>query len=275
MVESETATVDWEWTREELDPEDILDAARTIEVNSSQITVDTTSHWVNTRRYLDWASVAISRGGEDAWDSAAGWAKRAVCQRMDAILVHNHFGSFLGQNYKRKADYLTELNVPGSSLLRDLVIDPRNVIEHSYVLATEAHARRAYEVAQLFVDATEAEANIPAIAALGWNISHRHEACDIPGQKYDKHEFRLSHWQEPMLLIDSYSPDAEVFIINPKETVLGVCARDSFKSSQLTELNSMLRKCLDFTSYSSYRFDRSLMKTLRDQLGFEFNSTKA
>ena len=152
------------------------------------------------------------------------------------------------------------------SLLRDLVIDPRNDIEHSYALATEDHARRACDVAQLFLDATEDEAERLGIAALGWNVNYHGESCDKPGQEYEKHEFTLTHQHKPMLLIDSYSLEAEVFIINPKDELLSICPRALFDSSQLIELNSKLRKCLDVTSYGSRHFGKSLMKTLRDQL---------
>lgn len=258
--------IDWEWKREEIAPEDVLDAARTIGTNNSRITMELTSHWVDARRYLDWAVTAISRGGEDAWDCAAGWAKRAVCQRMDAILVHSHFGSFLGQNYGKKAEYLSAMNVPGLTVLREMIIDPRNDIEHSYVVAMEEHARRACELAQLFLRATEDTALTPAVLALGWNVSYHGKLCDKPGNEYEFHEFRLSHQNTPMLLIDSHSSEGVVFVLHPKEERLSVCPRRAFDSTHLIDLNAKLKKCFDFISYSQHQFTPTKMNALREHL---------
>ena len=98
--------IQWHWTRQEIDPEDVLDAARNINVCSDINTLNLTSHWVEAGRYLDWATKVLCHGGEDAWDSAVGWSKRAVCQQMDGILAHNHLGGFLRRNYAEKAGYL-------------------------------------------------------------------------------------------------------------------------------------------------------------------------
>lgn len=259
--------VEWKWTRNEVQPEDILDAARAIAVTTTRITIDLTSDWVKARRYLEWATATLSHGGEQAWDSAAGWAKRAVCRQMDGILAHNHLGRFLGQNYKKKAEYLTRLKVPGLSLLRDLVIDPRNDIEHAYALATEEQARRACELAELFLGATEPAVSLPAIAALGWSIDYSGAFCSKPGKEYERHDFTVKHHHGPTLLIDGYAKVAEVFVLHPKDEALSICPRDSFSSDQMIELNGRLRQCLASTSYSSRHFDRALMKTLRGQLG--------
>ena len=258
--------IQWQWTWEHVEPDDVLDAARTIETNSYRVTIDLASHWVDARRYLGWASLALSRGGEEAWDSAAGWAKRAVCRRMDGILVHNHLGDFLGRNYKKKAEYLMELEVPGLSLLQDMVIDPRNDIEHSYAVATEGQARRAHDLAELFLGATEVESAIPLIVALGWNVSYRGQSCSKPGQEYEVHEFSLDHERPPMLLIDGYCPVPEALVIHPRDETVLACPRRSFSSAQITELNARVRQCLASANYSSRFFSRALMKTLRDQL---------
>ena len=207
--------VEWEWKRSEVKPESMLDAARAIAVNSNQVTIDAISHWVEARRYLDWASAALSRGGEDAWDSAAGWAKRAACRRIDGILEHNHLGRFLGENYKQKAEYLAVLDIPGLDLLREMVIDPRNDIEHAYASATDEQARRACEFAKLFLRATEAEASTRAIAALGWNVDYRGELSSKPGNEYERHDFSLKHHHAPMLLVDGYDV-AEVLVLIPR-----------------------------------------------------------
>jgi len=260
--------IDWVWTRKPVEPEDVLDAARNIAVNTTRITIDPTRHWdwVEPQRYLEWALAAVSRGGEGAWDCALGWAKRAVCRRMDGILVQNHLAGFLGESYKKKVQYLRGLKVPGLDLLRDIVIDPRNAMEHSYTAATEEGARQACDVAELFLPATETVGNSPAIAALGWNVSYRGRGRIEGGIEHEQHDFTLRREQDPMLLIDGYSPHAEVFVIYPREQSISVCPRNSFDSAQIMELNARLRQCLNSTSFSAWHFVPNLMKILRDQL---------
>ena len=63
--------IDWEWTRHRVEPEDILDAARTIKVNETRILLDVAADWQPASKYLEWARDALGRGGESAWDSAA------------------------------------------------------------------------------------------------------------------------------------------------------------------------------------------------------------
>lgn len=162
--------ITWTWTKQNVSPEIILDAVRNIPVTDQRCETDFAGRWIRSDRYFAWARDALHRGGDDGWDAAAGWAKRAVCRRMDGILANNHLGHFLGRNYKDKAEYLKHLKVPGLTALRDLVIDPRNDIEHAYEPATEEHARRACDVAELFLGATEAES--PAVISLGWKMDY-------------------------------------------------------------------------------------------------------
>jgi hypothetical protein len=265
--------IDWDWIRKDYEPADVLDAARDLEPTSSRVFADPTACWVKASTYLEWASAAITRGGDDAWDCAAGWSKRAVCCRMDAILVNNHFGSYLGHNYKKKAGYLSVLDVPGLSVLRDLVIDPRNDIEHSYTVASEAQAKRAFDIGQLFLGATEKMAAQMTIVAHGWNVNYRGGICDKRGHEFERHEFSLRRDQKPMLLIDSYSSSGDVFVLNPKDELLAICPLKRFAVAELISLNEHLRKCLAFDSYSSRQLAPKLMSTLRDQLRLGCNRT--
>ena len=63
--------MDWDWTRQKIGPADVLDAARNIKATGGAILINPTSHWVESSRYLEWAILALDRGGDEAWDSAA------------------------------------------------------------------------------------------------------------------------------------------------------------------------------------------------------------
>lgn len=228
--------------------------------------MDLTSRWVPARKYLEWARAALERGGEDDWDSACSLAKRSVCRQIDGILAHNHLGSFHGQNYGDKSEYLAELKVPALTLLRDLVIDPRNDIEHAYRLATRDQARRAVEVAELFITATSGEAGTPAIMALGWNVNFSEFKSVVPGKEQHIIKFVLTKKHAPMLLISGYPDAPEAMIIHPKEEALRTCPLKEFESHETIKLNARLRECLSSTSYTSLALDESFIKALKEQL---------
>jgi hypothetical protein len=258
--------IDWEWTKNQARPEEILDAARTIRQGDTRIMVDLTPHWVEARRFLEWANAALSRGGDDAWDAAAGWAKRAVCRRMDGLLTNNHLGNFLGESNRRKAEYLGALQIPGLQVIRDMIIDPRNDIEHAYASATEEQARRAWEVADLFLRATETEAASPAIETLGWHVSYSGQVCTKPGKEFARHEFSLRREQGPMLLVDGFAEPTEVLVLHPKDADVAICGLAAFSSKQIIDLNGMLRAGLSSASGWLSQFGQAMMRTMRTEL---------
>ena len=154
--------------------------------------------------------------------------------------------------------------MPGLGLLKNLVIDPRNDIEHAYNMATEAQARQAYEVADLFLRATEIEAGTPAIIALGWNVNYRGSMCSTPGKEYERIEYSMASFHPPMLLIDAFEVNPEVFVLYSKDELLSVCLLNEFSSAQIIELNGMLRQYLKYPN--TQLLERKHMKLLRDQL---------
>lgn len=258
--------IEWNWNREVLSPEDVLDAANSIPVRSDRITIGLTGSWTTSDQLLKWARDALDRGGDAGWDAAAGLAKRAVCRQMDGILVHNHLGSFLGKNYGKKAEYLTELKIPGLALLRDFVIDPRNDIEHAYQKATESQARRAFDAAELFVGATQDAANIPAFVALGWNVRSTESMCSAPGKEHHLIQLWLTKDHDPMLLIAGYPDDPHINLIIPRDETLRVCPLRELTSAQVIVLNNRLRECMKSQSYSSRSIGPAFAKALKEQL---------
>src|SRR5438034_4341835 len=119
---------------------------------------------------------------------------------MDGFLFHNLLSHFLGKNFKLKAEMLADLRVPGLNLVRDLVIDPRNDIEHEYTLTTEKQARNAVELAELFLAGTEDEDMLIASISHGWCVEFTHEA----GPGYRRIEYRMTRNDPPMLILDVF-----------------------------------------------------------------------
>jgi len=233
---------DWAWTKEAVGPADILDAVKTIEANRVQITMKLDRAWTPARRYLEWAYSALQRGGEDGWDTASSLAKRAVCRRMDGILVNNHLGCFLGKNNEKKAEYLAQLRLPGLTLLRDLVIDPRNDIEHAYELATENQATHACEAADLFLRSTKEQDELPAVVSLGWPFHMQFQDWISLETRTQMVTADLQRSHNPTILITGYPDAAEVMILLPQEETLRTCLLQKFTSEQALNLNARFRQ---------------------------------
>ena len=242
----------WNWKREAASPEDILDAAKTIPSAGIRLVMDLSAKWIPARRYYDWACAALQRGGEDGWDTASSLAKRAVCRRMDGILAHNHLSCFLGRNNEKKAELLAELRVPALTLLRDLVIDPRNDIEHAYEPATQKQSRHACEAADLFLTSTDVEAEKPVVIALGWTASIGMPDRERDGKKESYLKVELTKGNAPTLLITGYPADPKVDILLPQEETIRTCGLKAFNGKQALELNSRLRECLRAESFTQW-----------------------
>jgi hypothetical protein len=144
--------------------------------------------------------------------------------------------------------------------------EPRNDIEHAYRLATEDQARRALDVADLFIAATAAEAATPAIVALGWNINVSEVMCSTPGKEQHVMKFALTKKHSPMLLINGYPGSPEATIIHPQEETLRSCPLKEFKASEIMKLDARLRECMKSDSYTSRSLGEAFIKALREQL---------
>jgi hypothetical protein len=257
----------WEWTKQQVAPDDILDGARVIPGRGGETGVHLVDGWTSALTYLEWAKLAIERGGNDGWDSAAGWAKRAVCRQMDYILVHNHLQPFLGKSYKDKAGYLAALKVPGLPVLRDLVIDPRNDIEHVYALATKEQAETACHIAELFLGATEKEAKVPAILDLGWDFEWAGSITAGPEDVKHSVKVMLNKDHPPFITVVGYPDAPEAMILYPQDELVSVCPLRDFRSDQLLAFNDKLREQVRSESYSlrtvGLGFIRSICRELR------------
>jgi hypothetical protein len=222
--------------------------------------------WTTAHTYLEWAKAALVRAGDDAWDSAAGWAKRAVCRQMDSILVHNHFQGFLGRNYGDKAGYLAALKVPGLPLLHDFVIGPRNGFEHDYSLPTREQAETACHVAELFLGATEKESNLPAIVDLGWAFGYAGSFTAGPEDVKHALKVELERDHEPFLLVSGYPDAPEVIILYPQDEEASICPLNNFRSDQVLALNEKLRECVRAGSYGLTMSGPNFMKAIAHEL---------
>src|SRR5215208_6620691 len=149
--------ISWKWRRTLVSPEDILTGAQSLPIRSDRVIFDLTSEWTTSERYLSWAKDCLIRDNDFGWDAANVYSKRAACRQIDAFIVCNHLGKFLGLTYPAKIEMLSEIDVIVPDIIQELIINPRNEIEHGYKASTREQARHAVQLAGLFLGAVSEE----------------------------------------------------------------------------------------------------------------------
>jgi hypothetical protein len=259
--------IDWTWTRTTVDPGGILDAMDTIKCGPIHY-ARLTSKWLLSNIYLSWAQQALAKADEFGFDAAVCYAKRAVCRQVDAFMVNNHLRRFLhSAGYPQKVEALAKVGLHSPTIIHDIIIDPRNDIEHEYQAATEPLARKAVELARLFLDATIEEAGRDTVIGFGWMIGRSYNAMDTPTEKWERVEYSISKAHSPMLFIDVTNPsNHQAIVLRPKAQELLICPMQQFSLNQAIELARRLRTQFEAAGQNWTRHEGHWLVKLRQDL---------
>lgn len=226
------------FVRKEVEPADILTAARTIPANNVRTCNWFEHEWVPPEEYLQWARRGLQQPQDEySLDSAVCYAKRVVCRIIDALILGNHLRYFLSKNYPAKIQGLCEVGISIPPIIHELIIDPRNQLEHDYKRPEFKKAEHAVQIAKLFLYATEKELKRKPIIALKWNISYRCSSS-AKGEVIEFHGFS----NEPMLFVDVFTEPVEIKVVHPKDSEVSVARLESFTQEQSIELAKKLRE---------------------------------
>jgi hypothetical protein len=117
-------------------PEDLLDAVRTIPLGEVA-TCDWLSHWVPATVLLQWADRGLAEGDGYGLSNAVTYAKRAAACRIDLLLRYNHLLPFARSAFPAKVSALRQVGIGIPDVVHELVIDPRNALEHNYDIPSQ------------------------------------------------------------------------------------------------------------------------------------------
>ena len=193
-------------------PEDLLDAARTIPLGDIA-TCDWLSDWVPATVFLDWARRGLTEADAYGLSNAVTYAKRAAACRIDVLFQYNHLVRFSRLEFPAKITALRQVGLSIPDVVHELVIDPRNAVEHNYQLPDPETARHAVGVAELFVGATDAEYRRSSIVAVAWNVM----GSQLLTSKREHVQFR-EFSDRPMLFIDVFEEPHTAKIVDPKNS---------------------------------------------------------
>jgi len=218
-------------------PDDLLDAAATIPLGRF-VTCDWLDHWIPAFIFLDWGLRGLEEGDDNGLTNAVSHAKRAVGCRIDMLLQYNHMTPFIHDNYPEKINALREIGVKIPNVVHELVISPRNELEHMYEQPSNDSAKHAVGIAELFLHATEPERKVNSIIATGWNVLSNH----VNDSKRQYIEFIGFRKDTTMLFVDVFENHRKVKVIDAENQEIRSIRLDSFSRPQSTKLAQLLRK---------------------------------
>ncbi len=221
-------------------PEDILNGAKTLSRAEPIWTLDVIPMWIKAEDYLSWAQRSLALADAFGYDAAVCYAKRAVCRLIDSLLVHNHLRKWEGSPYPAKMELLKETGIVIPDIAHDLIIDPRNDIEHRYTSASPDQARHAVQLAELLLTSLRNESNWAAIIALGMNYGPMIVSADNDGEPWP-----WGYSNNPrgaMLIVDMLGSDQRVMIIDHNDEEIRFAKLLEFTRDQTIDLARQLRE---------------------------------
>jgi hypothetical protein len=219
-----------------ISPQDLLDAGRTIPIGEIA-TCNWLGDYVPSAEFLHWARRGLTAGDAQGLSDAITYAKRAVASRIDALVLFNHLRPFLRSTYPRKMEALDQLGLEVPDVVHDLVIDPRNDLEHEYSWPQANTARHAVGIADLLLRATQSEYDRTSIVAVQWNINGS-QLISPSGEVVTFQGFG----PRTMLFIDVFEEMPAAKIVDPTVPEIRSVALASFDEEQALSLAELLRR---------------------------------
>jgi hypothetical protein len=245
-----------------ISPRDLLDAAQSIplgHISRSNWLVD----WISAETFLEWAQRGLRDGDVHGLSNAITYAKRSVACRIDVLVQYNHLVPLVRANYPTKIKALTQVGFSIPDVVQELVIDPRNELEHAYQRPNCDVARHAVGICELFLNATKVAFDQASIVAVGRNILGSHGFG--PGGPFVK--FR-QFGERPMLFIDVFGSKATAKIVDGKNGEVRSAELESFTLQEAVELARLLRSNYSCQSLSDDSSNAYYFQEMKRQAGF-------
>ncbi len=261
------------WTPHKLPAISILDAVENTVPAGRWLEIRPTQSWTDGVTYLEWATEALARDNSFGWDAAVVYAKRAACRQIDAFMVSQHMGGFLQRKkYPAKVKILNELGIDIPDVVHDLIIDPRNNIEHAYELASKKQAKHAVQLCKLFLTSASVaeESQYGMIVSLGMTLNTSFHGSEIPGKERQEHEFEIpDHHLEQSVLVDYFLPEPRIFVLRPQHGEVLHCPMSDFTIENLQALAGALRQERKQSGESRNNILERVFPVLRQDLGLD------
>jgi hypothetical protein len=247
----------------EVNAADILDAAKTIPTNDAHTCDWIDDQWLSPERYLEWAKISFKGGDDQRLVSTVAHSKRAVCRVIDTLVLTYHMEYAKKCNYPMKINGLMSIGINVDSIVQELIIDPRNELEHEYKVPEPKQANRAVQVAGLFVAAMKAELERKPIIAFNWNVQFMHSSTKTE----EVIEFKGLH-ANPMFLIDVFGEHTEIKIVDPQAAEVRYARLNDFSKDDCLMLGTYLRSHYTHKkNWGEFHMPETIYGALKSQAG--------
>ena len=227
-------------SRTEVAAQDFLTAARVIRANNAH-TCSLNHHWTKPTTYLEWARRGFSDADDYGLANAITYAKRAACCRIDRLIHNYHLQRLHRASFPKKIQTLERIGINIPSVIQELIIDPRNELEHDYVPADAGTARHALDIATLFLTATDSVDSQESIIALNVNMLYGH-AFNL---KNGEERVTFNGWSKgatgTMLFMDIFAEPQTAKIVDGEHQEVRYVELAKFTRQEAIELASILR----------------------------------
>jgi hypothetical protein len=167
------------------------------------------------------------------------------------------------ENYPRKIKALCEIGISIPNIVYELIIDPRNQLEHEYKIPKSKEAKHAVELAELFLASTKQEMKQLSIVALDWNVLFMY-TINEKGMGVEFEGFS----KQPMLFVDISTKPVEVKIVNPQDEEISFTELGKFRETESIKFAKKLREHYAQTSHGESLYKLPFYKEIKKQGGF-------
>lgn len=245
------------YAERKVNPGELLDGLKTIDHQNRYFCSTTCREWIESNKYIEWAKEMILADTDCSRNAALVFAKRAVCREVDTIVVKSHMYSLVAKDYKQKLKALQQLECPAPTIIRDLILEPRNQSEHEYLLPTIKECEHAVEVAELIVERLSpfSEVNAPVFVLPSCNVT----VSSGP----DYYRFHVDNMPtDPLVLVDICNANGKtISIIFPNDREILTADLFEFEFSESIELGKWGR-----SSFASSGFPVDYLAALIESL---------
>jgi len=225
------------FSRTEIAAQDFLTAARAIRANNAN-TCLLNSDWTKPATYLEWARRGLRDADDYGMTNAITYSKRAACCRIDRVIHNYHLHRFHRASFPEKIHALEQIGIDIPSVIQELIIAPRNELEHDYSPAHPDTARRALDIATLFLSATDTVDSQGSIIALNMNMLYKHPFNLKTGEE----SVTFTGWSTgSMLFMDIFADPQTAKIVDGEHREVRYVELAKFTRQAAMELARILR----------------------------------
>ncbi len=239
-------------------PSDILGGIKTFAKGPGFYCSSLDEKWTLPEDYIAWAKQGLKQGGDKGLSDAVTYAKRSVCRTIDSLLRRHFMTVFLGRQYPDRIDALVKVGLTVPEIIHDLVIDPRNQIEHDYRIPTLKEAKHAVELAELLLRSLEHDIGVYPPVLVWPELQSLQSYSPAQG-----HYFEITGFgSHPILFVDLFQDEQSVKIIDIESNEIQSASLSRFQSADSIELAKLLR-----TQYSHGGYPREFFDLFKATLG--------